>query len=154
MVQFWATRGFAVVDVTYGGSTGYGRVDLETQAADTPKLESRYLDSLVAPQPAGRETCCERSPVHRMGQWRAALITFQGLDDKAVPPDQSRDIVAAARLAGGPAAYLEFPGEGHGFRQRPNSVRAFQAGLTRMCDGRRLSAGAGSSRTRRAGRRR
>lgn len=196
VVQFWATRGFAVVDVNYGGSTGYGRAyrerlrgqwglvdladavaavdhlvaqgwvdgqrvairggsaggytvlsalaftsrfaaginyfgvaDLETLAADTHKFESRYLDSLVAPYPAGRDVYRQRSPVHHMGQCRAALITFQGQDDKAVPPDQSRDIVAAARLAGCPVAYLEFPGEGHGFRQGPNIVRAFQAEL-------------------------
>lgn len=196
IVQFWTTRGFAVVDVNYGGSTGYGRAyrerlrgewgcvdladavaavdhlvaqgwvdgqrvvirggsaggftvlsalaftsrfaaginyygvaDLETLVADTHKFESRYLDSLVAPYPAGREIYRQRSPVHHMGQCRAALITFQGLDDKAVPPAQSRDIVAAARLAGCPVAFLEFAGEGHGFRQAPNIVRAFQAEL-------------------------
>ena len=194
--QFWTTRGFAVVDVNYGGSTGYGRAyrerlrgewgrvdlaaavaavdhlvaqgwvdaqrvvirggsaggftvlsalaftsrfaaginyygvaDLETLAADTHKFESRYLDSLVAPYPAGRKIYRERSPVHHMGQCRAALITFQGLDDKAVPPAQSRDIVAAARLAGCPVACLEFAGEGHGFKQAPNIVRALQAEL-------------------------
>ena len=195
-VQFWTTRGFAVVDVNYGGSTGYGRAyrerlrgqwgpvdlqdavaavdhlvaqgwvdgdrvairggsaggftvlsalaftrrfavginyfgvaDLETLAADTHKFESRYLDSLVAPLPAGLEVYRQRSPVHHMGQCRAALITFQGLEDRAVPPQQSRDIVAAARAAGCPVAYLEFEGEGHGFRQGPNIVRALQAEL-------------------------
>ena len=195
-VQFWTTRGFALVDVNYGGSTGYGRAyrerlrgqwgpvdladavaavdhlaalgwvdgqrvairggsaggftvlsalantrrfaaginyfgvaDLETLAADTHKFESRYLDSLVAPLPAGLDIYRQRSPVHHMGQCRAALITFQGLDDRAVPPAQSRAIVAAARAAGCPVAYLEFAGEGHGFRQGPNIVRALQAEL-------------------------
>lgn len=195
-VQFWTSRGFAVVDVNYGGSSGYGRAyrerlrgqwgvvdlqdavaavdhlaatgrvdgarvvirggsaggftvlcalaftrrfaaginyygvaDLETLAADTHKFESRYLDSLVAPLPAGRAVYRERSPVQHMAQCRAALITFQGSDDRAVPPQQSRDIVAAARSAGCPVAYLEFAGEGHGFRQGPNIVRALQAEL-------------------------
>ena len=64
-----------------------------------------------------------------MGQCRAALLTLQGSDDKAVPPQQSRDIVAAARAAGCPVAYIEFAGEGHGFRQGPNIVRGLQAEL-------------------------
>ena len=195
-VQFWTSRGFAVVDVNYGGSTGYGRAyrerlrgqwglvdlhdtvaavdhlaaadqidgsrvairggsaggftvlsalaftrrfavginyygvaNLESLATETHKFESRYLDSLVAPWPAGHAIYRARSPVHHMGQCRAALLTFQGRDDKAVPPQQSRDIVAAARAAGCAVAYLEFEAEGHGLRQGPNIVRALQAEL-------------------------
>ncbi len=195
-VQFWTTRGYAVVDVNYGGSSGYGRAyrerlrgqwgvvdlqdaaaavdhlaasglvdgarvairggsaggytvlsalafstrfaaginyygvaDLETLAADTHKFEARYLDGLVAPLPAGRDIYRARSPVHHMAACRAALITFQGSDDMAVPPQQSRDIVAAARAAGCPVAYIEFAGEGHGFRQAPNVVRALACEL-------------------------
>ena len=195
-VQFWTSRGFAVVDVNYGGSSGYGRAyrerlrgqwglvdlqdavsavddlvargwvdgarvairggsaggfsvlcglaftrrfaaginyfgvaDLESLATDTHKFESRYLDSLVAPLPAGRDVYRARSPVLHMGQCRAALLTLQGSDDRAVPPQQSRAIVDAARAAGCPVAYVEFEGEGHGFRQGANLVRALQLEL-------------------------
>ena len=195
-VQFWTSRGFAVVDVNYGGSSGFGRAyrnrlrgqwgvvdlqdavaavdhlaasgavdgrrvairggsaggftvlsalaftrrfaaginyygvaDLETLAADTHKFEARYLDSLVAPLPAGQAVYRARSPVHHMAACRAALIIFQGSDDMAVPPQQSRAIALAARAAGCPVAYLEFAGEGHGFRQGPNIVRALEAEL-------------------------
>ena len=192
-VQFWTTRGFAVVDVNYGGSTGFGRAyrerlhgqwgvvdlqdavaavdylasqgwvdgkrvairggsaggftvlsalaftnrfaaginyygvaDLETLAVDTHKFESRYLDGLVAALPEGRELYRARSPAHHMARCRSALITFQGNADQAVPPQQSRAIVEAAKAAGCPVAYLEFEGEGHGFRNGPNIVRALE----------------------------
>jgi dipeptidyl aminopeptidase/acylaminoacyl peptidase len=195
-VQFWTSRGYAVVDVNYGGSTGWGRAyrerlrghwgvvdlqdavaavdfladagrvdgrrvairggsaggftvlsalaftrrfaaginyfgvaDLETLATDTHKFESRYLDSLLAPLPAGRALYRARSPVHHMANCRAALLTLQGSDDKAVPPQQSRAIVEAARAAGCAVAYLEFEGEGHGLRQGANIVRGLQAEL-------------------------
>ncbi len=195
-VQFWTTRGYAVVDVNYGGSSGYGRAyrerlrglwgvvdlqdavaavdhlvalgwvdgqrvairggsaggytvlsalantrrfaaginyygvaDLETLVADTHKFEARYVDSLVAPLPEGLAVYRQRSPVHHMAQCRAALLTLQGSDDQAVPPQQSRDVVAAARAAGCAVAYLEFEGEGHGFRQAANIVRGLQAEL-------------------------
>jgi dipeptidyl aminopeptidase/acylaminoacyl peptidase len=195
-VQFWTSRGFAVVDVNYGGSTSFGRAyrerlrgqwgvvdlqdavaavddlvargwvdggrvairggsaggfsvlcglaftdrfaaginyfgvaDLETLATDTHKFESRYLDSLVAPLPEGRAVYRERSPVLHMNRCHGALLTLQGSDDKAVPPQQSRAIVDAARAAGCPVAYVEFEGEGHGFRQAANLVRAMQLEL-------------------------
>lgn len=192
--QYWTTRGYAVVDVNYGGSSGFGRAyrerlrgqwgvvdlqdavaavdhlvaqgwvdgdrvvirggsaggftvlsalvftqrfaaginyfgvaDLATLAEDTHKFESRYLDGLVGPLPQAAELYRQRSPLHHMKRCHGALITFQGSDDRAVPPQQSRDVTAAARAAGCPVAYLEFEGEGHGFRQGPNIVRALQA---------------------------
>jgi len=192
--QFWTSRGFAAVDVNYGGSSGFGRAyrerlrgqwgvvdladavaavkhlvaqgrvdpkrvvirggsaggftvlsalaftdvfaagvnyygvaDLERIAADTHKFESRYLDSLVAPLPQGREIYRARSPVHHLQQMNAALITFQGAEDRAVPPEQSRAIVDAVRQRGLPVAYLEFDGEQHGFRRAENIARALEA---------------------------
>jgi dipeptidyl aminopeptidase/acylaminoacyl peptidase len=194
--QFWTTRGWALVDVNYGGSSGFGRdyrrrlrgqwgvvdladavaavhhlvqtgrvdgervvirggsaggytvlcalaftrafaagvnyygiADLEALAADTHKFESRYLDSLLAPLPAGREVYRARSPIHHLDRLDAALITFQGAEDRAVPPAQSRAIVAALRARGRPVAYLEFEGEQHGFRRAPNIRRALEAEL-------------------------
>jgi dipeptidyl aminopeptidase/acylaminoacyl peptidase len=195
-IAFWTSRGFAVVDVNYGGSAGFGRAyrerlrgewgvvdladavaavdhlaatgrvdggrvvirggsaggftvlnaiartrrfaaginhfgvaDLETLAADTHKFESRYCDGLVAPLPEGLPVYRARSPQQHMQHCRAALLTLQGSDDRAVPPEQSRRIVQAAREAGCAVAYLEFEGEGHGFRQGANVVRAWQAEL-------------------------
>lgn len=192
--HFWTTRGFAVVDVNYGGSSGFGRAyrerlrgqwgvvdladaiaavrhlvaagrvdpqrvvirggsaggftvlsvlafsdvfaaginyygvaDLEALAADTHKFESRYLDSLVAPLPQGREIYRARSPIHHLEGMNSALLTFQGAEDKAVPPAQSRAIVAAVRARGRPVAYLEFEGEQHGFRRAENITRALEA---------------------------
>ena len=195
-IQFWTTRGFAVVDVNYGGSTGFGRAyrdrllgawgvvdlndavaavdylastgridgervairggsaggytvlaglaftrrfavginyfgiaDLEALAAGTHKFESRYLDRLIASLPEGREIYRARSPIHHLDALDAALITFQGSEDMAVPPDQSRRIVAAVRGRGKPVAYLEFEGEQHGFRSAQNIARAMEAEL-------------------------
>lgn len=194
--QFWASRGFAVVNVNYGGSTGFGRAyrkrllgqwgvvdladavaavdelvrqglvdgrrvairggsaggftvlcalaftrrftaginyfgvaDLKTLAADTHKFEARYLDSLIAPLPEGEAVYQARSPVHHMHLAHGALLTLQGSVDEAVPPQQSRSVVAAAKSAGCRVAYIEFDGEGHGFRQGPNIVRGLQAEL-------------------------
>jgi dipeptidyl aminopeptidase/acylaminoacyl peptidase len=196
-VQFWTTRGFAVVDVNYGGSTGYGRayrqrldgrwgvvdvadavavaqflveegeadgerlvieggsaggyttlcalafedvfaagvnhfgvVDLETFAEDTHKFEARYLDLLVGPYPQERELYRERSPVDRADDIRAALLTFQGLDDRVVPPSQSEQLIDALERNGVPYAYLAFEGEGHGFRRRENLLRVPAATLS------------------------
>lgn len=194
--QFWTSRGFAVVDVNYGGSTGYGReyrnrlrgmwgvvdtedcisaaryliergdvdgkrvairggsaggwttlsalafhdffqaganyfgvAELETFVRDTHKFESRYLDSLIGPYPERKDLYEERSPANFAERISCPLITFQGLEDKVVPPSQSEIIVNALREKGLPVAYLAFEGEQHGFRQAPNIRRAAEAEL-------------------------
>ena len=194
--QYWTSRGFAIVDVNYGGSTGYGRAyrerlkgqlgivdvndcvnaalylvhtgrvdaerlaihggsaggfvtlsaltfhkvfkagaslygisDLETLAVYTHKFESRYLDGLIGPYPAAKEVYLARSPIHHTDRLDCALILFQGAEDRIVPPDQSRKMFEAVRLKGLPVAYLEFPGEGHGFVQADHIKRSLEAEL-------------------------
>lgn len=195
-VQFWTSRGFAVLDVNYGGSTGYGRPyrdrlkgrwgivdvadavngarylvaqgkadpnrlairggsaggyttlaalafhdvfkagasyygisDIEVLARDTHKFESRYLDSLIGPYPARKDLYVARSPIHFTDKLSSALILFQGLEDKVVPPNQSEMMAEAVRRKGLPVAYLAFEGEQHGFRQEKNIVRSLEAEL-------------------------
>ena len=195
-IQYWTSRGFGVVDVNYGGSTGYGRAyrerlkgqwgvvdvddcvnaalylastqradpnrlairggsaggyttlcaltfrkvfkagashfgvsDAEALAKDTHKFESRYLDGLIGPYPADRELYVARSPIHFAHQIDSALILFQGSEDQVVPPAQSRQMFEAVRARELPVAYLEFPGEQHGFRRAENIKRSLDAEL-------------------------
>jgi dipeptidyl aminopeptidase/acylaminoacyl peptidase len=197
-LQYWTSRGFAVIDVNYTGSTGYGRAyrdalrgewgladvedcvaaarwlaeqgrvdsarlcirggsaggyttlaalaradtpfaaggdhyglaDLEIIARETHKFESRYLDSLIAPYPEGREVYRERSPIHHVDAFSRPLIVIQGLEDEVVPPNQSEMIVDALRAKGVAVAYLPFEGEQHGLRQADNVRRALDAELS------------------------
>jgi dipeptidyl aminopeptidase/acylaminoacyl peptidase len=194
--QYWTSRGFALLDVNYGGSTGYGRAyrerlndnwgivdvddcangarylvkrglvdgerliirggsaggyttlcaitmrdvfkaaashfgvsDAEALAKDTHKFESRYLDNLIGPYPERRDVYVARSPIHFAQNCSAALILFQGLEDKVVPPDQSEAMYIAARNRELPVAYVPIEGEGHGFRQAQNIKRSIEGEL-------------------------
>ncbi len=189
--QYWTSRGFAVVDVNYGGSTGYGKAyqhrldgkwgivdvddctnaalylaqqglvdgdrlaisggsaggyttlcaltfrdvfkagasyygvsDLAALAEDTHKFESRYLDRLVAPYPAGAEVYRTRSPLFFTDRLACPIIFFQGLEDKVVPANQAEMMVDALKAKKVPVAYVTFPEEQHGFRQAANIKRA------------------------------
>ena len=195
-IQYWTSRGFAVLDVNYRGSTGYGRAyrellrgawgiadvddcvngalalaqgdrvdggrltisggsaggfttlcaltfrdvfragashygigDLAALARDTHKFEARYLDSLVAPWPAGEAVYRERSPLFHTEGLSCPVVFFQGLEDPVVPPSQTEEMVAALRRKGLPVAYLAFPGEAHGFRKAETIRRTLEAEL-------------------------
>ncbi|MDR0416822.1 MAG: prolyl oligopeptidase family serine peptidase [Propionibacteriaceae bacterium] len=181
---FWTSRGVGVLDVNYGGSTGYGRAyrerlkgrwgivdvrdcadaaanlaaagladparlaimggsaggyttlaalcftdqfaagislygigDLEALAKDTHKFESRYLDGLVAPYPAGRQTYLDRSPIWHLDGLSCPMLILQGEDDLVVPKEQAIAMAAAVEAKGLMATLVVYPGEGHGFRQ-------------------------------------
>jgi dipeptidyl aminopeptidase/acylaminoacyl peptidase len=195
-IQYWTSRGIAVLDVNYGGSSGYGRAyrerlngqwgivdvddcvngarclaergevdgnrlairggsaggyttlcaltfrdtfkagashygisDLEMLAKDTHKFESRYLDRLIGPYPERRDLYVERSPIHFTDRLNCAMILFQGLEDKVVPPNQAEKMVEAVRAKDLPVAYLTFEGEQHGFRKAETIKRVLEAEL-------------------------
>jgi dipeptidyl aminopeptidase/acylaminoacyl peptidase len=200
-IQYWTSRGFSVVDVNYGGSTGYGRnyrerlndgwgvVDVDdcvaatkylgeqkkidparvaitggsaggyttlcavafrgdkfaagasyygvsdptSLAQDTHKFESRYLDGLIGPYPASKQTYEDRSPLVHAGKISCPVIFFQGLEDKVVPPSQSVAMVEALKKNGVPVSYLEFAGEQHGFRQAATIKTCLETELAFFC---------------------
>ena len=112
------------------GASHYGVADLGALAAETHKFESRYLDGLVAPWPAGADVYAERSPINHVDALDTPLAVFQGDEDEVVPPDQAEAIVAALRAKGVPHAYLLFPGEQHGFRKAENIRAALDGELS------------------------
>jgi dipeptidyl aminopeptidase/acylaminoacyl peptidase len=112
------------------GASHYGVADLAALAADTHKFESRYLDGLVAPYPAGADVYAERSPITHVDALDTPLAVFQGAEDRIVPPEQAEAIVAALREKGVPHAYLLFPGEQHGFRRAENIRAALDGELS------------------------
>jgi dipeptidyl aminopeptidase/acylaminoacyl peptidase len=196
-VQFYTSRGFAVLDVNYSGSTGFGRAyrerldgqwgiadvadcaagarflarkgladpakiaiaggsaggyttlmalattrvfaagcshygisDLGLLMEHTHKFESGYLHRLLGTTPARwRRVCAERSPLNLIDGITAPVILFQGLDDKVVPPEQSRLIVEKLRARGIEVAYHEYPGEAHGFRKAETIIAVLEAEL-------------------------
>jgi len=79
--------------------------------------------------PQGQAIYAARAPISHLEKFKASLITFQGAEDKVVPPDQSRALVAALKSRGVPVAYIEFEGEQHGFRKDDSIVRSLESEL-------------------------
>jgi dipeptidyl aminopeptidase/acylaminoacyl peptidase len=112
------------------GSCHYGISDLKLLLAHTHKFESGYLHRLLGTTGTRwREVFCARSPLNLIEGIRAPVILFQGLDDRVVPPEQSRGMVAELRQRGVDVAYHEFAGEGHGFRRAQTIIAVLQAEL-------------------------
>jgi dipeptidyl aminopeptidase/acylaminoacyl peptidase len=196
-VQFFTSRGFAVFDVNYAGSTGYGRAyrqrldgqygiadvadcaaaahhlarqrladkdriaiaggsaggyttlmalattkafaagisyygisDLGLLMQHTHKFESGYLHRLLGTTPTRwKDVCIQRSPLELIDGITAPVILFQGLDDKIVPPEQSRLIAEKLRGRGIDVEYREYEGEAHGFRKAGTIVAVLEAEL-------------------------
>ncbi|KAI3904242.1 hypothetical protein MKW92_051559 [Papaver armeniacum] len=122
-VQYWTSRGWAVVDVNYGGSTGYGREyrqrllgnwgvvdvndccscakflisDLNSLNEEMPpKFELHYTSNLGGSD----KDMFERSPINFVDKFSCPVILFQGLDDKIVTPVQARKIYKALKQKG------------------------------------------------------
>ena len=108
----------AASDLFAAGACYYGISDLLQLHKLTHKFEAGYLYRLLGISPDdGEAVFRERSPLYHVGKMTRPVILFQGVEDKVVPPDQAREIVKALRAQNVPVFYLEFPGEGHGFRK-------------------------------------
>ena len=126
---FTTLSALAFTDVFAAGANYFGVSDLKALAEHTHKFESRYLDSMVGPYPEAADIYAARSPINALDGFNSPLITFQGLEDKVVPPAQSEMIYQAVKAKGTPTAYVPFEGEQHGFRRAENNIIALESEL-------------------------
>jgi dipeptidyl aminopeptidase/acylaminoacyl peptidase len=117
-------------DAFAAGVSRYGVADAVALATDTHDFESRYLDGLIGPYPEAADVYRERAPISHVDGLSAPVLLLQGLDDKVVPPAQSRLFRDALAARGIPHALIEYPGEGHGFRGREALVSSREAALS------------------------
>ena len=113
----------AIPELFQVGASHYGIGNLETLVKLTHKYESKYIDRIVGEDP---EILRDRSPINHLNDLKSPMIIFQGSEDKIVPPDVSREMAEILKQKGIKSEYIEYPGEGHGFRQLENKVDALK----------------------------
>ncbi len=111
------------------GTSLYGVTDLLRLAEKTHDFESHFLDSLIGPLPGYWATYRERSPINRVEDVDVPVLLLQGSQDLVVPPSQATAFATSLAERGIRHAYIEFEGEGHGFRTDEARQRALEAEL-------------------------
>ena len=118
----------AKLDIFAAGACSYGVADLTQLQAITHKFESGYLYGLTG---TTSKTCEEiftgRSPITHADAITCPVIFFQGLEDKVVPPQQSRAMARSLRTRGVPVAYREYVNEAHGFRRAETIIEVLES---------------------------
>ncbi len=108
-------------DIFAGGAAYYGISDMFKLQEATHKFELGYIDTLMGTTPETRDEIFKaRSPIYNAEKITSPVIFFQGAEDRVVPPEQSKAMAETLRKNGVPVVYVEFPGEGHGFRDAKN----------------------------------
>ena len=113
------------------GACYYGIGNLLTLAETTHKFEKYYTDRMIGerydPVKAKLRSSLfqQRSPINKLAKLTSAMIVFQGLQDKVVPPTVAHEIVDVLKSQNLPYSYVEYADEGHGFRQVANNIDAW-----------------------------
>ncbi len=107
------------------GASYFGIGNLVTLTKLTHKFESRYIDWLMGASLdsiEGEEIYKERSPINHLDKLKSPMILFQGKEDKVVTPEVSREMVNVLKRKGIIYEYVEYEGEGHGFRKKESNI--------------------------------
>jgi dipeptidyl aminopeptidase/acylaminoacyl peptidase len=101
----------------------YPVTDLTDLAERSHRFERHYTDTLVGPLPDAAALYTARSPLHFTERLaKVPLLVMHGDSDPVVPVEQSRAFVERCRAAGATVDYVEYEGEGHGFRRPENQL--------------------------------
>lgn len=122
-------------NVFKAGACYYGIGNLATLADVTHKFEKYYTDQLIGEEYDANKAVSpeslffQRSPINKVADLQTAMIIFQGLKDKVVPPKVAQEMVLALEQSGVAHSYVEYPEEGHGFRQAETNIDAWSQEL-------------------------
>ncbi len=108
-------------------------LDVRSWAAgvpDTHDFESRYVERLVGELPRHEQRYLDRSPLANVEKLASPALLLHGADDLVCPPEQARRFISRLDGTGVPHAYLDFPGEQHGFRRAGTVKVALEAELS------------------------
>jgi dipeptidyl aminopeptidase/acylaminoacyl peptidase len=101
-------------DVLAAVVAAYPVSDLAALDATTHRFEAHYNRTLVGDPAATEKRSQERSPVHRIdASFDVPVLLLHGDADPVVAVEQSRRLAAIAPTS---IEYVEYAGEGHGFR--------------------------------------
>ncbi len=118
-------------DYFKAGASYYGIGNLVTLAEATHKFEKFYVDRLIGESFSAESSQQQssnfytRSPINKIGQLKSAMIVFQGLLDKVVPPTVAQELVGVLQQQQQAFEYVEYEDEAHGFKQLSNNIDAW-----------------------------
>jgi dipeptidyl aminopeptidase/acylaminoacyl peptidase len=117
------------------GASYYGIASLAMLAEDTHKFELYYSEKLLGqaydPESASQagDPYYDRSPVNFLNKICCPVIVFQGSEDQVVPSSLAHNLVNVLKQNDIFHDYIEYAGEGHGFRNPKNCSDALQREL-------------------------
>ncbi|MEV4477045.1 prolyl oligopeptidase family serine peptidase [Nonomuraea sp. NPDC049504] len=141
----WAdTSRLAVMGASYGGFAALsclarlpyswvagvsicGPSNLVTLAKASPPTWKTFVATVLGDPDTCAEHLLARSPVSHADGITAPLFVIQGAHDPRVPQTESDQIVARLRERGVEVRYDIYPDEGHGFTNRANELKAYEA---------------------------
>src|SRR5205823_3936247 len=117
--QFWANRGYAVLQPNFRGSTGYGKKFID---AGNKQWGDKMQDDITW---GGKAQLNRQSPLNSANKIKTPLLVVQGANDPRVNKREADQIVIALRDRGFPVEYIVAPDEGHGFHRPVNNLAMF-----------------------------
>lgn len=131
---FTVLMALATTNDFLAGTSYYGVADLGGLAQATHKFELKYMDELVG-LPAGvsgdeaEAFFLSRSPLSMLDDYNSPTLFLQGLDDKVVPPEQSKAMYDVLKAKNVRTKLINFAGEGHGFKRAENNITSLKQEL-------------------------
>ncbi|KAK0461631.1 alpha beta-hydrolase [Desarmillaria tabescens] len=114
------------------GTAWFPASDLIALHVNCHKFQSQYIPGLVgALLEEDSALWKKRSPFYQASQIKApVLVCGYVVIDRIVPPEQTQDMAKTIEANGGSVKYIEFEGEGHGWRKADSIRRSIEEELS------------------------